>query len=674
MIKAEEEKPRPGFKRPACWYVNFTSHALVAMPQTPNGAPTDKEHILSRGLANLKVPLDIGTFRKLKEASEGARRPNYCVDVVFNPFVIKLFMDDGFCKTMEQFRPWLTSLAFKNIEQDLKRRLSQSSVTLVKSTFYKDGLGRKGQEPREFLDLPGTGIDDVEEMRAAQADVKYKSGDQASDSGFTLKTSKDAEPTADGKPLIEECSGGAGDTFAPPARKKGPAVKKGFLNNTAGKLYGEEGSREGVLPENAGDPLGYLPKKLRQTCKVVDCNAPDYQKAEEQRKSAERQNTQADEFNKEMRSNLSKWEQPDRWQEDSPIGDDEPKNPKKRYDNDYSRFADLEEEPDEPAQPETRDWYYDEKGNYRKRSTSSSTSPPAAAGREEGASPSKASGKPAVKKGFLKDTKGSIYGEEGSSQGGAALDPEKQKEAIAQLSRSMLSSDNDEARKLAEMLATDGKPEEAAAKMAEVLGKVPAARKPAAAGENSGAAKEDAFDPQAMLPEMMKLLGGKEGEGLGGEEGMQKVLSGMMDMMNGDKAAGGGKENPEAQMRKIQELFGNLQLGGSDDGPVSRPDGVDAPDRADSGAAQLDRPSGGPPNHRVENADGALKLTVEVPGLGSMQGVGLDVAERLATLSFPDGTGLETLRAELPSAVVPSAAKAKFSKKTKTLTVTMPLA
>ena len=59
---------------------------------------------------------------------------------------------------------------------------------------------------------------------------------------------------------------------------KKPVMKKGFFNSEKAKkgvLYGEAGSGEGVLPENAGDPLGYIPKKLRQTCKIIDTNTPE---------------------------------------------------------------------------------------------------------------------------------------------------------------------------------------------------------------------------------------------------------------------------------------------------------------------------------------------------------------------------------------------------------------
>merc|ERR1711959_464735 len=111
-----------------------------------------------------------------------------------------------------------------------------------------------------------------------------------------------------------------------------------------------------------------------------------------------------------LTKDMEKWTKSaarDKWQEDCPIADDEPRNSKARYDNDYSRFANLEEEPDAPAMAESRDWYFDEKGNRCSIS--------GAAGASGGGynatsapveSPPARTGKPAVKKGFLKDTKG----------------------------------------------------------------------------------------------------------------------------------------------------------------------------------------------------------------------------------------------------------------------------
>ena len=56
-----------------------------------------------------------------------------------------------------------------------------------------------------------------------------------------------------------------------PGAMAATAIRPGFLNRKEGPgLYGEEGTKEGVLPDGAGDPLGYMPKSLRSKFKVVD--------------------------------------------------------------------------------------------------------------------------------------------------------------------------------------------------------------------------------------------------------------------------------------------------------------------------------------------------------------------------------------------------------------------
>merc|ERR1712216_1001623 len=82
------------------------------------------------------------------------------------------------------------------------------------------------------------------------------------------------------------------------------------------------------------------------------------------------------------------------------------------------------------------------------------------------------------------------------------------------------------------------------------------------------------------------------------------------------------------------------------------------------------------PEHSIATSeDGtSLILSVEVPKLQSMEGVGLDVAEKSASLVFPGALSMGTLKTPLPQAVVPTKAKAKFSKKNHRILVTMPLA
>ena len=88
-----------------------------------------------------------------------------------------------------------------------------------------------------------------------------------------LSTEADEEPpTAEaGEPLIEEISSQRHSSKHVKKDKQGnlPPIKGFFGRQKPGdSLYGPEGSAEGVVPDGAGDPLGYLPKGLRERCKV----------------------------------------------------------------------------------------------------------------------------------------------------------------------------------------------------------------------------------------------------------------------------------------------------------------------------------------------------------------------------------------------------------------------
>merc|ERR1719359_1101314 len=102
----------------------------------------------------MSVPFDMGSFRKLKARAEGAKQTAYAVDIVFNPFIIQMFMDDDFNATMTEYRPFIINLALQRVESSIGVKLSTSKVKLVKKFFYKDGEGFTCDEPREFIDLP----------------------------------------------------------------------------------------------------------------------------------------------------------------------------------------------------------------------------------------------------------------------------------------------------------------------------------------------------------------------------------------------------------------------------------------------------------------------------------------------------------------------------------------
>merc|ERR1719152_462042 len=85
-----------------------------------------------------------------------------------------------------------------------------------------------------------------------------------------------------------------------------------------------------------------------------------------------------------------------------------------------------------------------------------------------------------------------------------------------------------------------------------------------------------------------------------------------------------------AAFREMLEEVGTSSGRKAGDGDDDAPEGVTRQSAAPSPA----------PVHRIEQVDDAIRLTVEVPGLGSMQGVGLDVAEKFVSLKFPEDTGL----------------------------------
>lgn len=374
MERQEPLRPSAGFclqaetlgNPPGRFFVNMCKHKLAGMPISYSGKPVSKDYILAHGIGSMQVPFDMGSFRKLKARADGAKQTTYCIDVVFNPLIISLFMDDAFCKTMEQFRPYVINLALHRIEETVGVKLALQSVKLVKELRYKDPEDEDGTV-REFTELPGT-MDLDEEAPVASQSKKQEPG-----------------------PLIEDVT---------PAAKQKPAIKKGFLNKSGGTLYGDEGSKEGVLPENAGDPLGYLPKKLRQTCKIVDTNSPEYQEQEKKKRAADETNAMNKDLRDMLTKDMEKWSkkcQPEVWSQDLPDGPDAAAS---KYDVDYSRF-DAIDDVEEVAAAEKRDYYFDEKGQRHALQSSGALS---------GSSGGSSSG-PAIRKGFLEQGLKPLYPE-----------------------------------------------------------------------------------------------------------------------------------------------------------------------------------------------------------------------------------------------------------------------
>jgi len=509
---------------PGRWFVNVTKHKLCEMPIAYSGQKVGKDWILANGIGNMQVPFDMGSFRKVKgERGEGAKQTTWAIDVVFCPLIVQLFMDDDFCNSIESYRPFVINLVLKRVEESINVKLSSAHIKLVKAFRYKDGEEGDNTVPRELTEL-------ADEKDCFDEEVK-------------TEPPKPAEPEG---PLIEDVT---------PGMKKKPAMKKGFLNSgKGGSLYGDEGSKEGVLPENAGDPLGYIPKKLRQQCKIVDTAGPEYQAQQKAANQAAKHNEEQKQFNDSILKDLDKWAkraQPDTWEADAPEGA-EPQ-PARKYDNDYSRFKDIDEEEEKPQQ-ETRDYYFDHNGVPRKFEQ-----PPAT----KSASSSVGTKEAAVKKGFLEGAKKELY-PEGSSQ-----------------------------------------------------------------GKVTGKGTLGMMDDEALMREIANMSPE--------EKNMMEELRSVLKESEGGKTA------------------------------VPR-------DTAPKTAVAPKAPTSKSPEFSLSEVADGMQLVIHVPELDSMKGVDLDVTERRASVAFPGTAGLKPLQVELPSAVIPTGVKAKFSKKTRQITISLPAA
>eukprot|EP00391_Amoebophrya_sp_Ameob2_P005140 CAMPEP_0178988730 /NCGR_PEP_ID=MMETSP0795-20121207/3965_1 /TAXON_ID=88552 /ORGANISM="Amoebophrya sp., Strain Ameob2" /LENGTH=776 /DNA_ID=CAMNT_0020680021 /DNA_START=87 /DNA_END=2418 /DNA_ORIENTATION=+ len=387
-------------------YLNFCTHPLIEAPRLPNGKTVTKEWILKHGIGNMQIPLDLGTYRKLKLAAEGGKS-SFAVDVVFHPSMIELFMNEDFNSSklgfagdqLNSFRPYLSNVAFNMVERELKLQLSRAEkeISLVKDSRYMDpeNAGKKSAktspQPREFQEIMTE--EAVAEMKKTMEDrcgiekkeefgknIKFKDAPAGDHDMINIAAS---EKGANEDFLIRESSTGQrGVTTTKQEKGQQSNIKKqmkGFLNKAKEKnvtLYDENGSGEGVLPENAGDPMGWLPKKLRNTCQIVDTNTPEYQEKEKQRLAAEQAAKENEETKSDMMKDMERWAAKqrntyDRWAEDVPTNASSSK-----YDLDYSKFDRILQE-EEAADARAggqggaaapgaitgeRDWYYDAEG------------------------------------------------------------------------------------------------------------------------------------------------------------------------------------------------------------------------------------------------------------------------------------------------------------------------
>eukprot|EP00658_Telonema_sp_P-2_P073013 TRINITY_DN6207_c0_g2_i2.p1 TRINITY_DN6207_c0_g2~~TRINITY_DN6207_c0_g2_i2.p1 ORF type:complete len:501 (+),score=167.25 TRINITY_DN6207_c0_g2_i2:147-1649(+) len=224
-------------------FINVVAHEMVDMPLAANDKPVKESHLDEKGLESLRVPQFAGHARE----DELARY----IDVVFHPCVVKRATEGPLVKYFQQ-RLMLLSVPF--VEQETGVLLDHRTVKPLQNVKYKSGGGVNRRTPWP-IPVESGGVTDApkQKMNATRVDSAYHD-----------LMGMSAQP--------ERIHVHQGKLQGVPKRS---VVKKGFLNSSKLKkqgtgMYGENGSGEGILPEGAGDPMGWMPKKLRGMCNVVD--------------------------------------------------------------------------------------------------------------------------------------------------------------------------------------------------------------------------------------------------------------------------------------------------------------------------------------------------------------------------------------------------------------------
>lgn len=237
-------------------YVNVCGHDSVGLPLTKSMDPIpDASFMDFHGLDNLIIPISVGDPKHHTRADDGKA---IIIDVVVHTQVIKRASPTN--ERFEKFLPNVTALALDWVTQETGIQLTKKTVKLLPSITYKDAPTRSNDGSNQ-LD------ENIRKRAAAFYEQMLKSAPS------------EAKPTtSSGAQLPEKLNVSAqADVSTAPRRMvvemstaNEPVIRKGFLNNPKARLYDDKGTTEGVLPEGAGDPLGYLPKSLRDRVKVVD--------------------------------------------------------------------------------------------------------------------------------------------------------------------------------------------------------------------------------------------------------------------------------------------------------------------------------------------------------------------------------------------------------------------
>lgn len=279
-------------------YINVCGHPSIGLPLTKSMDPVPSTEFLDlHGLDNLIVPICVNDPVHCKRTSAVDANRMVIVDVVLNPEIVKRLKAPEH-RLYQDFISRVSALAMEWVTQETGIQLSQRTVKLLPSVSYKEPVETKKSEAADQDSITPQQKKEIEESVRRRANELYEQllretgGSAASGSGShppSASAPPSAPPTSsDGVQLpssfVVSPATATKETTAAPKRPmvvemsvsepQRPLIKKGFLNTTKARLYDDKGSTEGILPEGAGDPLGYIPKGLREKCKIIDTRQP----------------------------------------------------------------------------------------------------------------------------------------------------------------------------------------------------------------------------------------------------------------------------------------------------------------------------------------------------------------------------------------------------------------
>ena len=289
-------------------YINVCSHQVIGMPQDAKDQPVSEEHLDTHGIDNLRVPPPVGPARSVTLG--GGTSEALVTDVVFCTSVLRIAMqspDEDEIATGDPrarraaahgrfMRSRLVELAIKNVEEELGGAKLGRDFTLPRGNLegganYKGGVGDRRATPIPMLELKR-----LQQMNVARRKDEELAAAPGPWRSNRAKVGMNNRPA----PKIEEVDSQEGTSGS-----NKPVIKKGFFKNAKMSLY-PNGSDEGMHPEGAGDPLGWMPKGLRNRVGVVDTRTAS---EEEQRKAiaahADKPGTGGQKFSLEVREILA---------------------------------------------------------------------------------------------------------------------------------------------------------------------------------------------------------------------------------------------------------------------------------------------------------------------------------------------------------------------------------